>query len=281
MSSTPSEYIFPPVSEYDDIFADIAPIDLGDLFWDRECDAFTSFIDDDNLSSTEEFWLVPKIPEQYISTVYASSFEAEEPPRKKTKGIYSAASVPELHSVDCHQHNALSITCPSTPKSLFIDLSNCPMPELSTPQESEHRLANINIPVEQTDADRKVPLISKRRGGRKRSFDSKTTIRGAHGCDQELLQCQGMNLKKKSRCRNAALLEFIGPQPIYCAEHIYLDPSALYHKCGFVSYDKEFKAQVCTTNNKQQQQQQKTPNTYIPFMNLPQFYFLIGRNVSL
>ena len=48
-----------------------------------------------------------------------------------------------------------------------------------------------------------------------------------------VLQCSGTNRKKKSRCRNAALMEYVGPRPIYCAEHISLDPDALYHKCGF------------------------------------------------
>lgn len=47
-----------------------------------------------------------------------------------------------------------------------------------------------------------------------------------------VLQCAGMNRKKRTRCRNAALMEYVGPRPIYCAEHISLDPEALYHKCG-------------------------------------------------
>jgi len=45
------------------------------------------------------------------------------------------------------------------------------------------------------------------------------------------IQCQGTNRKKNKRCRNAALMEFIGPRPIYCAEHIHLDPECLYTKC--------------------------------------------------
>jgi hypothetical protein len=46
------------------------------------------------------------------------------------------------------------------------------------------------------------------------------------------IQCIGMNRKKNQRCRNAALMEFIGPRPKYCAEHIHLDPECLYMKCG-------------------------------------------------
>jgi hypothetical protein len=29
-------------------------------------------------------------------------------------------------------------------------------------------------------------------------------------------------------------MEFVGPQPVYCAIHIALDPSAFYHQCDFV-----------------------------------------------
>jgi hypothetical protein len=45
------------------------------------------------------------------------------------------------------------------------------------------------------------------------------------------IQCKGMNRKKASQCKNAALMEYIGPRPIYCAEHIELDPCSLYEKC--------------------------------------------------
>lgn len=45
------------------------------------------------------------------------------------------------------------------------------------------------------------------------------------------VQCKGKNRKKGSQCRNAALMEYIGPRPIYCAEHIELDPKSLYMKC--------------------------------------------------
>jgi hypothetical protein len=45
------------------------------------------------------------------------------------------------------------------------------------------------------------------------------------------VQCKGKNRKKGTQCRNAALMEYIGPRPIYCAEHIELDPNTLYEKC--------------------------------------------------
>mmetsp|Transcript_20643 Transcript_20643/g.28983 ORF Transcript_20643/g.28983 Transcript_20643/m.28983 type:complete len:468 (-) Transcript_20643:316-1719(-) len=52
------------------------------------------------------------------------------------------------------------------------------------------------------------------------------------------VQCKGKNRKKGSQCRNAALMEYIGPRPVYCAEHIELDPKSLYMKCKS-SYQKE------------------------------------------
>lgn len=52
------------------------------------------------------------------------------------------------------------------------------------------------------------------------------------------VQCKGKNRKKGSQCRNAALMEYIGPRPIYCAEHIELDPKSLYMKCKS-TYQKE------------------------------------------
>jgi len=52
------------------------------------------------------------------------------------------------------------------------------------------------------------------------------------------VQCKGRNRKKGTQCRNAALMEYIGPRPIYCAEHIELDPKSLYEKCKS-TYQKE------------------------------------------
>jgi len=52
------------------------------------------------------------------------------------------------------------------------------------------------------------------------------------------VQCKGRNRKKGTQCRNAALMEYIGPRPVYCAEHIELDPKSLYEKCKS-SYQKD------------------------------------------
>jgi len=52
------------------------------------------------------------------------------------------------------------------------------------------------------------------------------------------VQCCGTNRKKGIQCRNAALMEYIGPRPQYCAEHIEMDPESLYEKCKS-SYQRE------------------------------------------
>lgn len=52
------------------------------------------------------------------------------------------------------------------------------------------------------------------------------------------VQCAGTNRKKNTQCRNASLMEYIGPRPLYCAEHIELDPNSLYKKCS-AGYQKE------------------------------------------
>jgi hypothetical protein len=45
------------------------------------------------------------------------------------------------------------------------------------------------------------------------------------------MQCQGINRKKNCQCKNAALMEYFGPRPLYCAEHIDQDPTCYYTKC--------------------------------------------------
>jgi hypothetical protein len=66
-------------------------------------------------------------------------------------------------------------------------------------------------------------------------MERKVSVRDIRGLTQDVIQCHGTNLKKGSRCRNVAMMEFVGPQPHFCAEHIHLDPHAVYHKCGFAN----------------------------------------------
>lgn len=63
------------------------------------------------------------------------------------------------------------------------------------------------------------------------SFEKERRVRPKVIPEKGAIQCKGYNRKKKTQCKNAALMEFIGPRPHYCAEHIDLDPECLYTKC--------------------------------------------------
>eukprot|EP01130_Rhizamoeba_saxonica_P003271 TRINITY_DN1398_c0_g1_i2.p1 TRINITY_DN1398_c0_g1~~TRINITY_DN1398_c0_g1_i2.p1 ORF type:complete len:461 (-),score=53.80 TRINITY_DN1398_c0_g1_i2:118-1500(-) len=71
-------------------------------------------------------------------------------------------------------------------------------------------------------------LISRKR----KAPDTSNERRVRYKYSRDAIQCEGRNRKKKQQCRNAALMEFIGPRPRYCAEHIHLDPDCLYRKCN-------------------------------------------------
>jgi len=89
-----------------------------------------------------------------------------------------------------------------------------------------------------------LPIVPEVSTDKKRKSTSKTFVRRVRQTRPKVveskgaIQCRGRNRKKGSQCRNAALMEFIGPQPLYCAEHIELDSTSLYTKCKS-TYQKE------------------------------------------
>jgi hypothetical protein len=92
--------------------------------------------------------------------------------------------------------------------------------------------SSIEIKPDITEPCAMPPITSET--PKKRRAPSKRTSRKVRPKvipEKGAIQCQGTNRKKNKRCRNAALMEFIGPRPIYCAEHIHLDPDCLYTKC--------------------------------------------------
>jgi len=105
-----------------------------------------------------------------------------------------------------------------------------PMPpqQISTSQFYHQIFAQLvrhqNAPDELETGDKKKrnqrPFVRRVRQTRPKVVEAKGAV-----------QCQGRNRKKGIQCRNAALMEYIGPRPIYCAEHIELDPKSLYEKC--------------------------------------------------
>eukprot|EP01099_Mayorella_cantabrigiensis_P004412 TRINITY_DN330_c0_g5_i1.p1 TRINITY_DN330_c0_g5~~TRINITY_DN330_c0_g5_i1.p1 ORF type:complete len:315 (-),score=62.00 TRINITY_DN330_c0_g5_i1:64-885(-) len=48
-------------------------------------------------------------------------------------------------------------------------------------------------------------------------------------------QCQAWNKRTSQRCQNIVLMEFLGPIPDFCAQHIEQDPLSLFSHCKFGS----------------------------------------------
>eukprot|EP01130_Rhizamoeba_saxonica_P000631 TRINITY_DN10587_c0_g1_i1.p1 TRINITY_DN10587_c0_g1~~TRINITY_DN10587_c0_g1_i1.p1 ORF type:complete len:366 (-),score=47.80 TRINITY_DN10587_c0_g1_i1:55-1152(-) len=90
--------------------------------------------------------------------------------------------------------------------------------------ENYHNRNNINNDVAYLDFTKEKSHQEKSVPRSKISYDSS--------------QCKGRNHKKRTQCKNAALKEFIGPKPQYCAEHINLDEHCWYRKCNS-AYNKE------------------------------------------
>lgn len=114
-------------------------------------------------------------------------------------------------------------TAPHSPSGVSSSASSAPpspiKPEPTSPASAHSNQSSPSTPVESTrdptyhapHRERRVrPKVVPEKGG---------------------VQCQGFNRKKNVRCRNAALMEYMGPRPSYCAEHIHLDPECLYTKC--------------------------------------------------
>eukprot|EP01091_Cochliopodium_minus_P008559 TRINITY_DN1964_c0_g2_i2.p1 TRINITY_DN1964_c0_g2~~TRINITY_DN1964_c0_g2_i2.p1 ORF type:complete len:490 (-),score=167.70 TRINITY_DN1964_c0_g2_i2:113-1582(-) len=61
----------------------------------------------------------------------------------------------------------------------------------------------------------------------------------------EKIQCLGSSKKKGTQCKNAALLEYIGPRPLYCAEHIEEDKNTLHGKCKCPYFKEKGDGKAC------------------------------------
>lgn len=99
---------------------------------------------------------------------------------------------------------------------------------LSTPRSAS------STPRSSTSTPRSAPINEKKRArtGLPHPLERERRVRPKVVAEKGALQCKGVNRKKNTRCRNAALMEFIGPRPLYCAEHITLDPDSFYSKCA-------------------------------------------------
>jgi hypothetical protein len=110
----------------------------------------------------------------------------------------------------------------------------CLSPSCSSPSNSSHS----------SSTPPGSPLPQRRRNSfspptQKRTFKTKAAVSkvilSTGGAQDPIRQCLGMNIKTRCRCKNTALMEYDGPQPLHCAEHIHLDTSACYHKCPYSS----------------------------------------------
>jgi len=114
-------------------------------------------------------------------------------------------------------------------------------PQFSTPpyQASQYIPQYPTISTPPMTAEIYEPAEDKKRKQSSRPFERRVrTTRPKVVESKGAVQCKGTNRKKGIQCRNAALMEYIGPRPQYCAEHIQLDPESLYEKCRS-SYQKE------------------------------------------
>merc|ERR1712137_707541 len=98
------------------------------------------------------------------------------------------------------------------------------------PQNFLDQFVKSNNPTKQIQKKKKITTSKKKSPVR--------AVRPKVVAGNGAMQCMGTNMKKGTQCRNAALMEFFGPRPIYCAEHIELDSESIYCKC-ICPYNKE------------------------------------------
>lgn len=133
----------------------------------------------------------------------------------------------QLNGVDCISPQMLS----QIPQNLINPLNFQQQTQFYHLFAQFQQLFNKGQEIETPTDDKKRrpmrPLVRRVRQTRPKVVEAKGAV-----------QCKGRNRKKNTQCRNAALMEYMGPRPIYCAEHIELDPKSLYEKCK-AGYQKE------------------------------------------
>mmetsp|Transcript_18987 Transcript_18987/g.21149 ORF Transcript_18987/g.21149 Transcript_18987/m.21149 type:complete len:418 (+) Transcript_18987:135-1388(+) len=138
------------------------------------------------------------------------------------------------------------VTLPPAPCSISTHPVASP-PAICPSSPSEHSQTSPMVSPRSSPLRESPPSPKKRSGPIRRAKSSKVRstpytrrprkTRAKVVLSKGAVQCKGRNKKKNERCRNAALMEFIGPRPHYCAEHIEQDPACLYKKCC-ASYQK-------------------------------------------
>lgn len=126
---------------------------------------------------------------------------------------------------------ALNQYSPSSAHSASTKLSNQrgSLPEYFQSSSSTSAFQSFSQPYSEPSIRKSSGVTSKKESvkqPKEKVKQSRPKLAGASA-----VQCIGVNRKKGIQCRNAALMEYIGPKPKYCAEHIHLDPDCLHAKC--------------------------------------------------
>lgn len=157
---------------------------------------------------------------------------AERKPSSARLGRRRPSGVPALSfsglSASQGSYSPVSVITPHSGRSMssMSDFDSQFSPN-STPR------SNSSTPRSATSTPRSGVNDKKRsRAGVPHPLERERRVRPKVVAEKGALQCKGVNRKKNTRCRNAALMEYIGPRPMYCAEHITLDPESFYSKCA-------------------------------------------------
>lgn len=164
---------------------------------------------------------------------------------------YSPQSTPPPASLTYHliQPVQLSTYSSAAPQCFQSPMPPPAQPPMQPPQlRQNHFFENVTFPSPKTQPSKSATASNRTRApnsalvllnpkvGQKRPSTAELAqlarrVRPKVIPEKGSIQCEGTNQKKSCRCRNAALMEYIGPRPVYCAEHIEQDPGSLYAKC--------------------------------------------------
>jgi len=178
---------------------------------------------------------MPPMSSSFQESSMGSHFpvSAERKPSSARLGRRRPSGVPALSfsglSASQGSYSPVSITM--TPHSARSMSSMSDFDSQFSPNSTPR--SNGSTPRSATSTPRSGMNEKKRsRAGVPHPLERERRVRPKVVAEKGALQCKGVNRKKNTRCRNAALMEYIGPRPLYCAEHITLDPESYYSKCA-------------------------------------------------
>jgi hypothetical protein len=257
----------------DDLFADLFPADaIDDNFWGSECGFdFNLFADVSSSALASQSWETPYfavsqpeyvyqamnpafydvdpwwIGQQPMDDLNAVVFSALEkfantipmvessPPANQSSALPRAIANPTMtlqttptESISQQQSPIASVN--TQPQTTTTTTATTPNTATTTTQVPLNYFTDLAISSIISSAGSVEAIL---KASKKRTFDEAAFAHESQGQPRPILHCKGTNVKRGTRCKNVALMEYIGPQPHHCAEHIHLDPEAMHHKCRF------------------------------------------------